>query len=80
LIWVKIRKLIITFGVSGSVQFRAGMENSELIIAVNSDPNANIMKIAHIAIVGDLYNIIPTLYEKIKKYKPELCIPADGGK
>jgi len=73
-------KLIITFGVSGSVQFRAGMENSELIIAVNSDPNANIMKIAHIAIVGDLYKIIPSLYEKIKNYKPELCIPVDGGK
>lgn len=73
-------KLIITFGVSGSVQFRAGMENSELIIAVNSDPNANIMKIAHIAIVGDLYKIILSLYEKIKNYKPELCVSAEGGK
>ncbi|MHA1110320.1 MAG: FAD-binding protein [Promethearchaeota archaeon] len=66
-------KLIITFGVSGSVQFRAGMENSELIISVNSDPNANMMKIAHIAIRGDLYKIIPQLYDKIKHYKPELC-------
>jgi electron transfer flavoprotein alpha subunit len=73
-------KLIITFGVSGSVQFRAGMENSDFIIAVNSDPNANIMKIAHIAIVGDLYKIIPSLYEKIRTYKPELCVPAQGGK
>ena len=63
-------KLIITFGVSGSVQFRAGMENSELIIAVNSNPNANLMKIAHIAIVGDLYKIIPSLYEKIKNRLP----------
>ena len=73
-------KLIITFGVSGSVQFRAGMENSELIIAVNSDSNANIMKIAHIAIVGDLYKIIPSLFERIKNYKPELCVSGDGGK
>ena len=72
-------KLIITFGVSGSVQFRAGMENSELIVAVNSDPNANIMKIAHIAIVGDLYQIIPRLYEKIKNYKPELCAQPEEG-
>ncbi len=72
-------KLIITFGVSGSVQFRAGMENSELIIAVNSDSNANMMKIAHIAIEGDLYKIIPLLFEKIKNYKPELCVPASGG-
>lgn len=71
-------KLIITFGVSGSVQFRAGMENSDLIIAVNSDPNANIMKIAHIAIIGDLYKIIPSLYGKIKNYKPELCVPVEG--
>ncbi len=55
------------------------MENSELIIAVNSNPNANMMKIAHIAINGELYKIIPSLYEKIKNYKPELCVPANGG-
>lgn len=59
-------KLIITCGVSGSVQFVAGMEHSEKIFAINSDPKASIFKVANYAVVGDLYEIIPKLIEKIK--------------
>lgn len=59
-------KLIITCGVSGSVQFTAGMNNSEQIIAINKDENAPIFKTAHYGIVGDLYEIIPSLIEQIK--------------
>ena len=59
-------KLIITCGVSGSVQFVAGMEHSEKIFAINSDPKASIFKVANYAVVGDLYEIIPQLIEKIK--------------
>ena len=58
-------KLILTLGVSGSVQFAAGMKGSDLIIAVNNDPSANIFDIAHIGIVGDLYEIIPKLLNRI---------------
>ena len=59
-------KLIITCGVSGSVQFVAGMEHSEQIFAINSDPKASIFKVANYAVVGDLYEIIPKLIDRIK--------------
>jgi electron transfer flavoprotein alpha subunit len=62
-------KLIITAGVSGSVQFAAGMNNSEHIIAINKDENAPIFKTAHIGVVGDLYEIIPNLIKQIKQSK-----------
>jgi electron transfer flavoprotein alpha subunit len=59
-------KLIITCGVSGAIQFVAGMNNSELIVAINSDEKASIFKVAHIGIVGDIYKIVPMLISKIK--------------
>lgn len=59
-------KLIITVGVSGAVQFKAGMENAELILAINSDPNAPIFDICHYGFVGDLYELVPNLIQKIK--------------
>lgn len=62
-------KLIITVGVSGSVQFAAGMQNSEYIVAINNDKNASIFNIAHCGIVGDLYEVIPELMENIKNNK-----------
>jgi electron transfer flavoprotein alpha subunit len=62
-------KLIITVGVSGSVQFTAGMNNAEHIIAINKDENAPIFKTAHYGLVGDLYEIIPNLISQIKVSK-----------
>ena len=62
-------KLIITCGVSGAIQFVAGMSGSELIVAINTDPNASIFKVAHVGIVGDIYQVIPELIEKIKRLK-----------
>lgn len=62
-------KLIITCGVSGAIQFVAGMNNSDNIIAINKDETASIMKVAHYGIVGDLYEIIPQLIEQIKARK-----------
>ena len=59
-------KLIITIGVSGSVQFSAGMRGSSCIVAINDDPAASIFNIAHIGIVGDLYDVLPKLIEKIR--------------
>ncbi len=59
-------KLIITCGVSGAIQFVAGMNGSEHIVAINTDEKAPIFKVAHVGIVGDLYKIVPQLIEKIK--------------
>jgi len=58
-------KLIITCGVSGAVQFIAGMKAAEYIFAINKNPEAPIMKIANYAVVGDLFEILPKLTEKI---------------
>lgn len=60
-------KLIITCGVSGSVQFVAGMNNSDTIFAINSDPDAAIFKVANYAVTGDIYDVIPKLISKIKQ-------------
>ena len=53
--------LIITLGISGSVQFAAGMRGSQCIIAVNNDEKAGIFDIAHYGFVGDLYEVAPAL-------------------
>ena len=62
-------KLIVTCGVSGAIQFVAGMNGSETIVAINTDPQASIFKVAHVGIVGDLYKVVPELIEKIKGRK-----------
>lgn len=60
-------KLIITLGISGAVQFKAGMQNAETIIAINNDPNAAIFDICHYGFVGDMYEIVPELIRSIRE-------------
>lgn len=62
-------KLIITCGVSGAIQFVAGMNNADTIIAINENPKAQIFDVAHYAIVGDVYEILPQLTAHIKETK-----------
>ena len=59
-------RLIITCGVSGAIQFTACMNGSDHIVSINTDPNAPIFDTAHIAIVGDLYQIVPQMIQKLK--------------
>ena len=65
-------KLIISCGVSGAIQFVAGMNGSEKIVAINTDPEAPIFNVAHIGIRGDLYKIVPELIAKIKRSRKEV--------
>ncbi len=60
-------RLMITCGVSGAVQFAAGMKGAETVIAINQNPDAPIMQIANYAAVGDLYEIVPALIRCLEK-------------
>ena len=70
-------KLIITCGVSGAVQFVAGMSGSDYIIAINQDEKAPIFDVAHMALIGDIYEIIPKLIEQIDEKSLQIAIAAE---
>ena len=58
-------KVYIACGISGQIQHMAGMSGADVIVAINKDPQAPIMKVANYAVEGDLYDVIPAMLEAL---------------
>jgi electron transfer flavoprotein alpha subunit len=62
-------KLYVALGISGAIQHKVGMQSSNVIVAINKDPNAPIFEFSDLGVVGDVHEIVPKLTELIQQRK-----------
>ena len=62
-------KLYVALGISGAIQHKVGMQSSNVIVAINKDPNAPIFEFSDLGVVGDVHAIVPKLTELVNQRK-----------
>jgi electron transfer flavoprotein alpha subunit len=64
-------RLIINCGISGANEYTAGMEKSQTVVAINTDPRARVFRFADLGVVGDVHELLPMLIDRLRKLAVE---------
>jgi electron transfer flavoprotein alpha subunit len=74
-------ELYVACGISGAVQHKVGMDESDTVVAVNTDPGADIRDFSDYFVEGDLFEVVPTLVDSLESGELRLgaAVAADGG-